>query len=261
MKKHIVFLVVSFLIIGTPAQAREVSRINFVEDMNILFLKGNYASIVKSAENDLSRLRLGTKDKKAVLYLAALSHINLKEFTKGREVLNDILKMKGNELREDPYIAIADSYFREKNFNRAIQVYEDVVRMYPRNDRISSVYYNLGLSYRAKKNPDKANFYFEKVKRTYEKSFEADKITHLSISGESPDYYIVQLGAFKSLRNAKKLVRRLARKKYDSYIQKVRIGGDVLYRVRGGKFSNAHYATRLERRLRRDGFQVKIIEE
>ena len=105
-----------------------------------------------------------------------------------------------------------------------------------RSQRLSSIYYSLGFSYKGKKDFDKADFYFQKVKEQYPTSFEADKTEYL-LNGKKPDYYIIQLGAFRRLKNAKKLVRRLARKRYDSYIQKVK-KGRVLYRVRGGKFSN-----------------------
>ena len=131
----------------------------------------------------------------------------------------------------------------------------------PNSDRLSGVYYNLGLSYKAKKDFNKANFYFERVKSRYGKSFEAEKVVYLQAAKNGVRYYIVQLVALKSLRKAKKLVRRLARKKYDSYIQKTKKGRVTLYRVRAGKFSNKYYATRLQRRLRRSGFSAKIIVE
>ena len=55
--------------------------------------------------------------------------------------------------------------------------------------------------------------------------------------------------------------KKLARKKHDYYIQKVRKEGKTLDRVRGGKFSNKYYAMRLSKKLRRDGFAAKIIVE
>jgi tetratricopeptide (TPR) repeat protein len=260
MKKRLVLAVVSLLLVTAPARARQVSRADFVEDINILFLKGDYSGLIKKQEGDLASLRLGRKDKKEILYLTGLSYLKLNKFAKARELFRDILDMRGADFRQDSYIGIADTYFREKNFDKAIRAYESVLTAYPRSDRLSGVYYNLGICYEKKKDSGKANAYFRKVKDSYDTSFEADK-AFLSSGGGSPDFYIIQLGAFSGIKNAKKLVKRLTRKKYDSYIQKVRKDGRVLYRVRGGKFSNKAYAKRLLRRLRKDGFPAKIIVE
>lgn len=260
MKRIIVFIVVSLLMISPFAQGREVSRTDFVEGINILFLKKDYSNLVDKTEGDLGRYKLPRQEKKEVLYLTGLSYIKLNNFGKARKVFKNILSMKGNEFRQNAHIGIADSYFEEKNYERAIQAYEEVLTTYPRSDRLSSIYYNLGLSYKAKNNFSKANLYFQKIKRYHSVSLESDKTTDLSTK-KKPRYYIIQLGAFRSLTNAKKLGKRLRRKKYDYYIQKIKKDGEILYRVRGGKFSNKYYAMRLFRKLRRDRFHVKIIEE
>lgn len=261
MKKLIVIAVLSLLAVSPEAQGRATSRASFVEGINILFLKGDYSALVETVGRDLPRQRLGTKEKKEILYLTGLSYIKLGSFSEARDSFRDILNMRGGDFTEDAYIGIADSYFEEKDFEKAIKGYQEVLRRYPGSERLSSVYYNLGLSYKAKKNFGKAESYFEELKNRYDGSLEAGKFPFTPGEMENPTFYIVQLGAFSGLKNAKKLIRRLARKKYDSYIQKVRIDRDVLYRVRAGKFSNGHYATRLLRNLRKDGFSAKIIEE
>ncbi|MCQ9207399.1 MAG: SPOR domain-containing protein [Omnitrophica bacterium] len=261
MKKLIVVIALSLLAINPEAQGRSMSRADFVEGINILFLKSDYSALVETVGRDLPRQRLGTKEKKEILYLTALSYIKLGSARLARDSFGDILNMRGRDFMQDAYIGIADSYFEEKNFEKAIRVYQEVLRRYPRNERLSSVYYNLGLSYKARKDFGRAESYFGKLKERYDGSLEAGKLPFTLDEMKNPTFYIVQLGAFSGLRNAKKLIRRLARKKYDSYIQKVRIDGDVLYRVRAGKFSNGRYATRLLRNLRKDGFSAKIIEE
>jgi tetratricopeptide (TPR) repeat protein len=260
MKKLTAILLASFLVANISAGAGKTSKANFVEHINILFLKEDHATLIRSAEKNLRNYRLNTKEKKEVLYLTGLSYIKLKNFTRARGVFKKILAMKGDDFRQDAYMGIADSHFDEKNFNGAINAYKKVLRIYPRGDRLSSVYYNLGLIYKAKKDPHEANYYFRKVKKEFGRSFEADKSSYVPVT-RRPAYYIIQLGAFRSLKNAKKLVGRLRRKKYDSYIQKTRKDGRTLYKVRGGKFSNKSYALRLLRRLRKSGFLAKVIVE
>jgi len=260
MRKIIIIAIIMSLFGISPLYSKGLSKTDFIKETNILFLKEDYAGLVNNVRNNFSRYRLGRKQKREVLYLAALSYLKLKNFSKARKLFNKVLSMGDGTTKQDVYIGIANSYFLEKHYTKAIKAYKTVLSTYPASDKLSGVYYNLGLIYKARKENDKANYYFQKVKEQYGNSFEADKTVYLSKTS-NVEYYIVQLGAFKSLRNAKRLVRRLSRKKFDSYIQKVRKRGKNLYRVRGGKFSNKTYATRLKNKLRRSGFSAKIIEE
>lgn len=259
--RSLALVAISFLIAVSSAHGRELSKTEFVETMNFLFLKGNYDSLVENVDSGLGRYRLGTRDKKEVLYLVGLSCLKLNNFAKARGYFHDILNMRGSEFREDARIGVADSHFQEKDFDRAIRAYGSVLSAYPKSDRLAGVYYNLGLCYKEKKDSVRANSYFRTLKERYEASFEADRLMYLPSGDDIPEFYIIQLGAFRSLRNAKKLVRKLAKRKYDSYILKARSGSGVLYKVRGGKFSNKYYATRLLRRLKKHGFPAKIIVE
>ncbi|NQU95914.1 MAG: tetratricopeptide repeat protein [Candidatus Omnitrophica bacterium] len=261
MKKLTAVTLAILLAANSLAQANNLSAVSFIKKINVLFLKEDYSGLIKNAESNLSRYKLDRNEKSEVLYLTGLSYIKLSNFSKARDSFNNILKTRGNALKQDAHIGIADSYFYGKNFTKAIKAYKDVLNKYPQSDRLSGVYYNLGLSYKAKKDFDKANYYFKQVKSRYGKSFEAEKVVYLQAAKNGVRHYIVQLVALKSLKKAKKLVRRLARKKYDSYIQKIKKGRVTLYRVRAGKFSNKYYATRLQRKLRRDGFSAKIIVE
>jgi len=257
----ILFLSV-LIIFSTEADARLSSKAHFIKSVDILFLKGNYSSVAKDVRGNIRKYRFSTKEKKKLLYLAGLSHIKLGGYESAIGHFQNILDMKGSDYREDAYIGIADSYFYAKNYSKAIESYNAILTMYPRSDRLSSVYHNLALSYEKVKRKDKAKTYYKKVKNEFNTSFEAKGITDVALEKDiKTHYYIVQIGAFRSLRNAKKLVRRLSRKGFDSYIQKIRKDRKAFYRVRGGKFSNKDYAVRLVRKLRRNRFSAKIIME
>ena len=78
---------------------------------------------------------------------------------------------------------------------------------------------------------------------------------------EKETYYIVQIGAFDSYKNATKLKRELKRKKFDSVIIKVRRGSKIFYRVRAGKFQYLTNARKLAKDLKRKGYASEIINE
>ena len=258
--KKLFIKVIIFVFIATNFAYSDASKSTFIKDVNIMFLKEDYTGVVKGVENNVSSYRLTTNEKKELFYTEGLAHLKLKNFQKAREVFKKILNMRGEAYRQEAYIGIADSFFLEENYDGAIKAYENVISMYSRSDMRSVIYKNLGTSYKAKGDTKKANYYFQKIKENYSKSFEADQTSYVN-TGKETQYYIVQLGAFQSLKNAKKLVKKLTRKKYDSYIQKIKKDGHVIYRVRGGKFSNKAYAYSLVRKLKKSGFQAKIIEE
>ena len=258
--KLIFVLLFSILIVPTAVSAKEISRTDFVSKMNVLFLKGDYTSLIAQSENGIKRYRLGGTKKKEIMYLAALSYVKTGDFIGGRKIFNNILRMKGSKFREEAYIGIADSYFNEGKYEAAIESYDAALNRYPRSHRMSGIYHNLALSYKAQKNSSKANFYLTKIKNLYDKSFEASKTVFVP-RDTATKYYVVQLGAFSSLKNAKKLLKKLSGKKYDAYIQKTKRDGKALYKIKGGKFSNESYASRLVRKLKRDGFHAKITVE
>ncbi len=261
MKKITILTITAALFFNIAAAwPREYSGDRLMKEANILFLKGDYRSLVSVAEKNIPGSRLSRKNKKELLYLAGISYIKLGDHRRARGFFNEILEMKGEDFREEAYVGIGDAYFNEKNYKNAVKAYEDAITRYPRSDRLSGIYHNMGLSYKAENDFERANWYFNKVERNFKSSFEAGADVYVP-SWEGLSCYIVQIGAFESLKNAKKLVRDLTRKKYDSYILKTKRDGEILYKVRGGKFSNKNYAERLARKLKRDGFHAKIIEE
>lgn len=244
----------------TLSEADALSKSDFIKEINGLYLNGNYRQIIKEAKRIPRFRNLTSDEKKEILYLIGLSYMNMKLYNKAREVFYKILRLKGAQFREESYIAIGHSYFYEGRFGSAIDAYEDILDMYSKSDALSTIYYNLSLCYREDGDYEKAKSYIRKLRHRYSNSFEGIK-TGTIYFPEKTRYYIVQLGAFRSLKNARRLARRLSRKGYDSYIQKVYMDNKPIYKVRGGKFSNSAYAYRLARRLRKNGFVAKIISE
>jgi len=231
MRKFIIFLFVSLIVLEGTLGAREISGTDFVRNINILFLREDYRQLIDEADKGLRRYRLSRKEKNEILYLEGLSCIKTGNCKRARDIFNEILQTGRDGYREKAYIGIADSYFYAKESDKARQAYEEILKRFPESDRLNYIYKNL-------------------------EAASGGRLTR-----EGPTYYIVQLGAFRSLRNAKKLTGRLARKKFEYYIQKTAKNGRTLYRVRAGKFSNKSYAMRLYGKLKKKGFPAKVIIE
>ena len=76
-----------------------------------------------------------------------------------------------------------------------------------------------------------------------------------------PEYYIVQVGAFSSYKNASKQARLVKRKGFDVILLKITDSNGIIYKVRAGKFQNENNAKKLVRKLRLRGFNADIVEE
>ncbi|MDD4203413.1 MAG: SPOR domain-containing protein, partial [Candidatus Omnitrophica bacterium] len=75
-----------------------------------------------------------------------------------------------------------------------------------------------------------------------------------------PEYYIVQVGAFSSYKNASKQASSIKRKGFDVALLKVTGAGRTYYKVRAGKFRDENNAQKLAQKLRLKGFNAEIVE-
>ncbi len=69
--------------------------------------------------------------------------------------------------------------------------------------------------------------------------------------------YSVQVGSFSKERNAKQLLSRLMRARYDANV--LRDEYKEIYRVRVGSYISRHDALILERKLKKEGYPTKIV--
>lgn len=74
---------------------------------------------------------------------------------------------------------------------------------------------------------------------------------------QRPEYYQVQVGAFRSRMPAERLVGELQAKGLPAFM----VYDDGLYKVRVGAFLNLDYAARMERTLRNLGYPTVVVRE
>jgi len=256
--KRVALFVAILILFNAFFATDSFSRASVISEIDSLFLKEKYTAVISKGEAALKNKRLDRKDKKEVLYLVGLAYLKENNFEASRTYFKEVLSLGGKSLKEEAHAGLAHSYFYEGKYDEACAAYENSLALYPGSNMTASMYYNLGIANLKKGNEEKAKACAEKLTTKYGSSFEAESIPE-SLAAGKETYYIVQLGSFKSLKNAKKLTRRLARKKYEYYIQKAKVRGRTYYRVRGGKFSNQYYANRLVRKLKKDGFPAKTI--
>ena len=209
-------------------------------------LKEDYNGAVDECE----RLeRYGDKQLKAeALYLKGACFFKIENYTKAREVFKKALSYAKGEASTEIYMGIADSYFMEYKYSKAIAIYEQLLDKIKNEDAyLCTLYYKLGKSYQKESEWAKTKYYFNLLKKKFPESFESELVSKTSVGG---NFFTIQVGCFSSQRNAEKLQHDLDAKGYDVYLTPFKSNGRQLYRVRVGEFMSRAAAVHTEARLK-----------
>ena len=74
---------------------------------------------------------------------------------------------------------------------------------------------------------------------------------------QRPEYYQVQIGAFRTRMPAQRLVDELQSRGFPAFM----VYDDGLYKVRVGAFLNMDHAVQMERNLRNMGYPTMLVRE
>ena len=182
--------------------------------------------------------------KQIVLVLVLVLFCNVTFAANGNE-RRDFNKIEELYLKEDytQVINKVDRYLRHyrstRNKKKVLQYKEKAQRKLANEDTIQNIVYT------------------EEPKEQVLKQ----EVSYSDYTNVKPSFYIVQVGAFKTYKNAKKIAYSLKRKRFDSVLLKVRKGKEIFYKVRAGKFRQLSNAQNLVRQLNRKGYTAEIINE
>jgi len=210
-------------------------------------LKGDYHDAIDKCvyiENRSSQKSL----KAEALYLKGTCFMKLEEYEKARNIFKKALSKTRGDLLTEIYIAIGDSYFMDKEYNKAISVYKQLAdKADDKSNYLAGIYFKLGKSFQKKSQWAQSKYYFDILKRQFPDSLEAQLTKKLSVGG---NFFTIQVGCFSNKKNAEKLQNDLSRKGYDVFLTPFKANGQQLYRVRVGEFVTRLAAEHTERELR-----------
>ena len=159
-------------------------------------------------------------------------------------------------------IGIADAYFLERDYNRALREYRWI---FPGGEFEASLSYKIYLCYLALNNKTFSQTEKENLKKKFPSTFESSLvdgpifpktkenepaensvpmpvISQINTTSGDLGNWAIQVGSFTRVENAHSLVRRLRSENYFSWMQQAIIGADVFYRVYVGKFGTQEEA-------------------
>ncbi len=211
-----------------------------------LMLQGNYDQAI----DECRRLeRYSKKDLKGeALYLKGTCFMSLGMYKDARKVFKNALSFTEGDLSTEVYMGIADSYFMQQKYSKAIVIYEQLLEKIKNEDAyLAALYYKLGKSYQKESEWAKTKYYFDLLEKKFPGSFELQLVKKSSVGG---NFFTIQVGCFSNRKNAEKLQDDLTQKGYDVFITPFKADGQQLYRVRVGEFMSRIAAEHTEQELR-----------
>jgi Uncharacterized protein conserved in bacteria len=282
MRKIGLFIAIFICILAQAASAGNAK----LASVERLFLEGNYESVIKDST---AYIRSGVSQKDEFYYLKGLSELKTNRFDNARSSFNTIIiKYPRSKKLFDAYLGLGDSHLIEGDAGKALGVYNMIVAKFPADTNISIVHTRMASCYAKMGLRDKAAYYTDMAARRSPLGFEtkAGPVTIVSapglaktstaakqtvrISGSGVSFerssvselasgkISIQVGSFKSKRNADKLARKLAAAGYPSFVSIPVSSDDKFYRVKVGKFSSKEEAAKDVTRLQGDGYRTSI---
>ena len=106
-------------------------------------------------------------------YYIGKSYLMLGKYGRARYFFNKIEIAGASPYKALALLEIGETYFKQRTYTKAKEVYEKVVRLYPESEAELKAVYRLGVIYLKQNDKVKAKAAFTYVIQTYPMSFEA----------------------------------------------------------------------------------------
>ncbi len=217
------------------------------------FIEDDYEEVVRIGDSYPAK---GSKINDELEYMEGRALLKLGRFDEARNCFTRVVNHSNrDELLDESYMGLADSYFLEGDYEKAKEHYDNVLRYFPDSDDKPIVYYRLGECCGKLGDKTESAGFNDMLVRLFPDSLEAKM---LKGKGSSFVTYSVQVGSFTKWSNAKKLNDELKRQAFDVNIYTTVAGQSRFYRVRVGQYDKLSDAEDMARNLRNKGYPVKI---
>lgn len=218
-----------------------------ITDVHKEYLFGNYEEAVRIAKD--------LRESDESLYYLGLSYIKIGDYPKARAFLRRLVRRFSDSLFYEPgMIKLADTYFLEKKYSKARELYLEIEQRSSSDDFMPAVLLRLTqIASRQGKWDEKAK-YIKRIKSNYPKASEMKFVKVLEALG---DFFTIQVGAFSVRKNALVLAEEL-KDEYFSYIVSEKKGDYLFYKVRVGRFKNRYDAQKISSKLLNEGYPARI---
>ncbi len=250
LRKLVVFLALFAAAAGPCAFAADE-----LTDLQAAFLRGEYEHVVGEARTLRSKLPSRQDE---LLYLEGVSALKLRYLDRARAQLTTLI----SSCPQSPWFAqawaaLGESWVVSGDNERALEILEGLLKDARSAEMKAQVRLSIARVQRRMGNWSQSKSALESVVKQVPDSPQADEAKAL-LRG-SDFHFSVQVGAFTSLGNARRLKAELARRGYRAQVTQAATQGRTFHRVRVGRFENRAQARDMEGRLKREGFPTRIV--
>ena len=223
------------------------------------FLSGDYNSAISEGERLLAGYSSAANSDE-LYYILALSYMKDGNYLRASDIFEIILKeFKQSSFRDEATLGLGDTYFLRGEYDKAKAYYQELLNINGRGKLVPSAYYRLSQCAFKQGNSAEGKEYLNKLKEGFPLNPELILNRDLCFLPDPSDfYYTVQVGAFSSLENARRLTDKLVQGGYPAYLQELDSPGKPSYRVRVGKFKLRQEAAEWNDKLTQEGYPTRI---
>jgi tetratricopeptide (TPR) repeat protein len=191
------------------------------------------------------------------LYYLGLSHLSLGNYSKAREAFQQLINQRPDEqLFDKAQIGIIDSFNLSGEFQRALDLANDLLKLRPRSEFTGLIYLKMARSNLKLARWDQAKRLLNKIMIQYPDSLEYHLARQLLAEQQ---FFSVQIGAFLDRKRAENLIKEVKGSgEYGYIVETTDKAGEKFYRVRVGRFSQLDEAQGLNWRLSHLGYPTLI---
>jgi tetratricopeptide (TPR) repeat protein len=220
------------------------------------YLNGKYEQAIIEADRLIDAR---SSRRYEVYYLKGLSELKSGRFAGARETFGRLIEKYPSSPRAfDANIGIGDSYYLAGNKEAAAGIYKDAIRKYPGDKNVALAREKVGQSVPVVKTIQNVQSVSPAEVRVNKEETPRHPINVQVPKSEPVEGLAVQVGSFKSRKNADNLSKKLRRQGYESYVEMPVTAKDGLYRVKVGHLKSRDDAEKLAARLKVRGYPTRI---
>ncbi len=220
-------------------------------------LSGDYKAAITEGEKILASSGY-SEQLDELYYILGLSYLKDGNYLRASDIFEIILKeFPKSTFKVEAKLGLGDSYFLRGDFEQAKNRYNDLLN----SKYKAAVYYRLSQIELKQGNSEAAKEYLAKIKNDAPLNPEVrlNKDLYVVKSKDLGIFYTVQVGSFANETNAVNLTQKLTQGGYAAYLEEsVSPAGDKAYKVRVGKLYSRQEAEALEKKLSQEGHPTKI---
>lgn len=185
------------------------------------------------------------------IQLIGMAHLALKDYPAAKSKFELLATQAGlDSYKQEGLVGLGDSYLGMKNYEQALIAYDRYLNAFPNGKHTNHILNQKVQMFSAQGSKEAALQAMHQLATRFPDSFEAETIKEQLSSDHASDKYTIQVGSFSEKRYALKLEKRLRKKGYNAYHLTTRRQNDLFTQVRVGHYTTRSFAQSIAEKLK-----------